>query len=188
MIHLVEASKWAFKTSGSGGFSIDIVAATGGIVELFDPTGKEQHFYYGGVGAGISTPGLKVPKLGSVVGRLLTSRALNGSGGTTGMWNTGTVYKTAVVGNRELTRGDFTGGAVLADLGVSTPIKGLVGTVMLVGLDPLMMISLLTNPLIVLAELLLGRGPALAPKAMIDILGDSRGLVAGGNAYVGYMR
>ena len=188
MIQLAELSKWTFKTSGSGGFSIDVVAATGGVVDLFDPNGHLTRLYYGGIGAGISTPGLKVPKLGTAVGKLLSGHALNASGATTGMWNEGAVFKTAIVGARELTRADFTGGAILADAGVSTPIKGLTGSLFLTGLDPFLLLQSLTNPAIAIAEIIMGRGAAIIPKAVIRVLGDSRGLVAGGNAYVGLIR
>ncbi len=188
MIHLVERSKWQFETSGSGGFSIDIVAATGGVVKIFDPAHKEQVFHYGGIGAGISTPGLKVPKLGSVIARQLVGRALNASGSTVAMWNTGLIYKTAMTSARELTRADFTGACILADLGFSTPFIGRVGSAFLMGMDPVGFITELTSPTRIIADTLFGDGPAIIPKAIMLILGDSRGLVAGGNAYIGYMR
>lgn len=187
MIHLLDRSAWTWETSGSGGFSIDVVAATGGVLKLFDPAHRETVFYYGGLGMGISTPGVKVPKLGSAIAKQLVGRMLNGSVAPTFLWNTGVIFRGWGVGTRELTRADFTGACILADLGVSTPIRGLVGSVFLVGIDPLSLLMSMSPPLMV-AEIAMGRGAALAPKAAIFAAGDSRGLVAGGNAYLGYLR
>ena len=193
MIHLADRSGWTFDTSGSGGFSIDVFAAEGGVVKLFDPPHKTDPkrapivFRYGGVGAGISTPGLKIPKLGNVIARQLAGRALNGAASATTMWNEGWIFKTPIVGARELVRDDFVGACILAEIGISTPIKGRTGSMFLVGIDP-MSLAMATSPPLMLAELILGRGAPLSPRAVIFVYGDSRGLVAGGTGYIGYMR
>lgn len=188
MINIVERSAWTWETSGGGGFSVDVVAMTGGVMKLFNPRHQEEVFHYGGIGAGLSTPGLKVPKLGGAIGRLLAGRALNASGASTELWNTGVIFKTAVVGRRELTRRDFQGACIMADIGVSTPIQGRTGCVFLVGIDPQMLMGFV-NPAtlpVTLAQVLL-RGGNIAPTAAIFSYGDSRGLVAGGNAYIGVL-
>ena len=84
-----------FDTSGSLGASIDILAVEGGVIKLFDPGHRVDTrrppviFHYGGVGAGISTPGLKVPGLGGKMASRLVGKALNGGGSATSMWNEG---------------------------------------------------------------------------------------------------
>ena len=51
-----------------------------------------------------------------------------------------------------------------------------------------MSLVLATSPPAMLAEIMLGRGALLSPKAVIFVYGASRGLVARGTGYVGYMR
>lgn len=165
--------------------SIDVVAVSGGVLKLFDPGGKRQVFHFGGVGAGLSTPGLKIPKLGGIIGKLLSGRALNGSGGPTSLWNDGTVYKGAAAAHRELERSDFVGPCLMGDVGVSTPIKGRSFGFFLCGLNPQAFIAL-TNPALMLVDTLIGIGP-LNPRAVIIWQGDTRGLVAGGTGYAGYL-
>ncbi len=163
------------------------------MVKLFDPPHMTDPkrppvvFHYGGVGVGISTPGLKIPKLGSVIARQLVGKALNGGASGTQMWNEGWIFKTPVVGSRELIRSDFTGACILAEAGISTPIKGRTGTMFLCGIDPVSLMAA-TSPPMLLLQIAMGRGASLSPRAVIFSYGDSRGLVAGGNAYVGYMR
>ena len=179
MIHLVERSQWAFDTSGSGGLSLDIFAAEGGVVKLFDPphvTDPKRPpvvFHYGGVGVGISTPGLKIPKLGNVIARQLVGKALNGGASGTQMWHEGWIFKTPIEGSRELVRSDLTGACILAEAGISTPIKGRTGSMFLVGLDPMSLLAA-TSPPMMLAQIAMGRGASLAPRAVIFSYGDSR--------------
>lgn len=196
MIQLAERSAWEFDTSGSGGLSLDVVCGEGGVVKLYDPphrTNKARPpvvFHYGGIGAGLSTPGLKIPKIGGAIARQLVGKALNGAGAATSLWNEGWIYRTVAVGSRELVRSDFVGGCLLAEAGVSTPVKGRTGTVFLVGLDPAELADLISPAMMikdVVEDAILGRGIGLAPKAVIFSWGDSRGLVAGGAAYIGYM-
>ena len=40
MIQVAERSQWEFDTSGSGGLSLDVVCAEGGVVKLYDPPHK----------------------------------------------------------------------------------------------------------------------------------------------------
>ncbi len=122
-MYVLRRSGWEFVTSGSGGVSIDILAIEGGVVDLRDTASVVQRFRFGGVGAGLSTPGIRVPRLGSSLGRLLSHRAVNGSGSITTLYNQGGVYKTGLMGERELTRGDIAGACMIVELGVSTPSR-----------------------------------------------------------------
>lgn len=180
---LFERSGWTWETSGSGGFSVDVVAMTGGVMKLWNAQHNEEVFHYGGIGGGISTPGLKVPKVGGLIGRLFSSKMLNASGAGTELWNTGVVFKTGAVGDRELIRSDFQGACIMADIGISLPDQGRTGCAFIVGMDPA--VFELVDPWKAGPALL--KGTAIVPKAVIFSFGDSRGLVAGGNAYLGYL-
>lgn len=178
-------SAWRWETSGGGGISLDVVAMSGGVLKLFDPKAKRQVFHYGGVGAGLSTPGLKVPKLGGTIGRWLTGRSFNGSGAATSLWNDGFIMKGTAAAHRELTRADFVGPCIMGDVGISSPIKGRSFGFFLCGLNPQAFIDL-TNPALMIIDTLRGVGP-LNPSAVIGWQGDTRGLVAGGTGYLGYI-
>ena len=106
------------------------------------------------------------------------------------MWSAGYVFRTATVGNRELVRSDFMGGCIFVEGGFSTPIKGLTGSAFLVGLDPAELSDII-SPVLVMKDAAMdaiqGRAVGLAPKAVILSASDTRGLVLGGTAYIGFM-
>ena len=187
MIDLIARSGWTWDTSGTAGFSIDVLAMTGGLLQLKNPSRQVVPFHFGAIGAGLSTPGVKVPGLGKGIARMLSGRALNATGAPSALSNWGVVFKTAEVGGRELHRSDFTGPAIIADIGGSLPFIGIVGTAFLLGLDALDLAAL-ASPAIGVVELAMGHVPGFRPKAVILSAGDSRGFVAGLNGYVGYVR
>lgn len=93
MFFISGPSAWRWETSGGAGISVDVEAVSEGVLKLFDPARKRQTFLYGEVGARLSTPGLKLPILGGIIGKLLSGHVLNGSGSPTSFWNEGTIFK-----------------------------------------------------------------------------------------------
>ena len=93
-----------------------------------------------------------------------------------------------LLGDRELTRADLTSACVIAELGVSLPVQGRTITVMMMGMDPRYYYAALANPAMQALDVLTGHGAQITPKALMWIWGDTRGLVAGATAYVGYLR
>jgi len=194
---MFERSAWTWETSGSGGVSFDFVAASGGVVKLHDPgfardpRRPSEVFHYGAVGVGLSTPGVKIPKVGSSaatgIARWVAGHAVNGGFSLPSMRNEAVIYRTMAVGPRELTRLDFTGVCFLLEIGVSTPIIGLTGFMFLTGMT-VETLAALSTPAVMAVEHLLGRDSQIAPKAVILGDGDTRGLSAGITGYVGYMR
>ena len=187
-MYILRESGWQFVTSGSAGFSIDIVAAEGGLVDLLDTENKAQRFYFGGLGAGISTPGIKLPKSLGFLTRILSGRMINSAGSTTKQFNMGHLYKTGLIGDRKLTRADITGACVIAELGVSLPIQGRTATLMMMGMNPQYYYASLATPAMQVFDFATGHGGDITPKALMWIWGDTRGLVAGLTGYVGYLR
>ena len=140
---------------------------------------------FAGIGAGVGTPGIKIPKLGSAIGRAIAGRLFNSSGGGTDLHNSGVIYKGAAASQRELTRADFTGACLMADIGISTPIRGQSIGCFLCGLSPMAFQALL-NPLFSVVNTVFHMG-WLDPSAIILWEGDTRGLVAAGTAYRGIL-
>lgn len=184
---MLAGSKWKFSTSGSAGFSLDVVAVSGGVIDFIDPDEKTESFHFGGIGAGFGTPGIKIPKFGSFLSRIISGRFLNSSGSTTEQMNKGVLFKTGLIGERELTRSDIVGACVIAELGISLPVQGRTATVILMGMDPHYYYRSLLGPASEAEIFLTGHGSAIMPKAITWIWGDTRGLVAGGTAYVGIL-
>ena len=185
-IHLAGRSKWTFSTSGGGGLSIDVVAASGGTLEFNDPNRQPVRFHFGALGAGLGF-GVKIPKLGGLIGKLLSSRSVSGSGSTFAMRNEGVIFQTDVTRGRELTRGDFTGVCVIGEIGGSTPLYGLSGTVYLFNINKLTLALMLTNSSIASTQMALGLIPPLTPSAVLLADGDTRGLGLGVAGYLGYV-
>lgn len=127
-------SAWEFSTFGSGGFSLGVFAAEGGLVVLKSPSsGQDETFYYGGIGAGLSE-GFKIPKIGKV--QINTGKGpLTGSGGPTAFPSTGVLFLTDVLGGAELTTSDIQGPCAFTEVAGGI-IGGASACAMYIGLDP----------------------------------------------------
>jgi hypothetical protein len=124
-------SAWTFDGSGGGGVGLGFFAASRGTLQLKDPHGKSHQFGYGGVGAGISTPGVKLPKIGQLdIGKLDVSSAV----GPAPFTSVGRVFKMkSIATGSDLTVNDFKGYCVLLDVGAGV-VAGGGATAMLFGI------------------------------------------------------
>jgi hypothetical protein len=178
-----KASAWKFVTFGSGGLSLEFVAAEGGQAILQDPKGVQDAFTYGGIGAGLSL-GLKIPKIGKL--RIPTKRgALTGGVGPTAFPSTGEVFITSSFSGNELSRSDIQGVCAFVEAGGGL-LGGGSGTAMLLNLNARLL------PL-VLAPVVGSLGTQLflnSAKGILLMAGLSVGLQAqvGVAAYLGYLR
>ncbi len=101
------------------------------------------------------------------------------------MRNEGIVYKTAK--ERELTRDDFCGLCVIAEIGASLPVVGIAGTAYLFNINPAAFAMAVASPTLAVVERALGYLPPFTPKAVVLSDGDTRGFGIGATAYVGYV-
>ncbi len=178
----IRPSQWSFITSGSGGLNIDVLALTGGEVQLDDPKGSLVKLHYGSAGAGLGL-GLKLPKVGKLeIKPERLGKAITGTVAPTSAPNTGHVYMTDFFKEPELTKDDLSGICLIVDGGGGL-IVGYSVTVMLLGIDPARFAAQMTSPIL---SLFIGQAE---PKAAMLIRGWNAGLQGGGGiaAYVGYM-
>ena len=174
-----KVSAWQFVTFGSGGLSVGILAGGGGQMILKDPSGTDQTFTYGGVGAGLSA-GLKIPKLGKI--QVPTPKGpATGSAGPMAFPSTGMVLANTDLPGGDLTKSDIRGLCIFAEVGGGIIIGGS-GTSMFIGLDPILL------PMVSLP----GIGPQIflnSAKGMILMAGVNAGVQAqiGGTIYIGYL-
>lgn len=140
MIHLTmsikKKSAWYFKTCGGAGLSIGVVSATGGWIILGDPSQTEIRFDYGGIGGGWAW-GIKLPKIKSIK---INTRAgeLSGVASPSSFKSVGEILITTSFSRDELSRSDIQGLCAFIEAGAGL-IGGGYGTVMLLGLDPLLL-------------------------------------------------
>jgi hypothetical protein len=169
-------SAWKFVTSSGFGVSLE-VAATGGKIVLRNPQGKEVNFYYGAVGAGLSTPSLKLPKLGKL--------KKSGGGSAANFPSKGAVYMLSQFQGKELAESDLQGGCVFIE-GAGGLLVGAAADAMLLGGNPVWLL-MATNP---------GLAAQAVPpflkscKAVLLMAGLNAGLQAsiGVTGYAGYLR
>lgn len=178
----VRPSHWNFVTSGSGGLNIDVLALSGGEIELTDPSGSATKLYYGSAGAGLGF-GFKLPKVGKVeIKPERLGKAITGTVAPTAAPNTGHVYMTDFFKGDELTKADLSGVCFMIDGGLGL-VVGYSVTVMLLGIDPARFTAQVTSPIL---DLFIGQAE---PKAAMLIRGWNAGLQGGGGVagYIGYM-
>ncbi len=179
-VNVTRPSAWQFVTFGSGGLSLGVVAAEGGTVVLQSPSNREETFYYGGVGAGLSV-GLRIPRIGRV--QINTPRGpLTGSGGPTAFPSTGRLLITDSFHGQELALSDIQGPCLFTEVGGGI-LAGASACAMYVGINPLVL-PLLSMP---------SFGPQLvinSANGLLLMAGVNVGLQAqiGGAIYLGYLR
>ncbi len=179
-VQIKKSSAWQFVTFGSGGLSLGVVAAEGGTVVLQSPSRREEIFYYGGAGVGLSA-GLKIPKIGRV--QIKTRRGpLTGSGGPTEFPSTGKLLITDSFQGEELLLSDIQGPCMFTEVGGGI-IAGASACAMYVGINPLIL-PLLSVPSFGI-QMVINSANGLLLMAGLNV-----GLQAqiGGAVYLGYLR
>ncbi len=183
MIGIKRRSDWTFKTAGTGGLGLEFAAVNGGVIELFDPSGKEIDFHFGAVGAGL-TYGFKLPFVGKLNVRV-KDHSVGASLAPTFFKNGGDVYITDSFKGQELSPSDLRGATLFLD-GSLTLIGGASGTAMLLGIDPILLAMAMSMP--ALQAEALPWVVSRAPAALI-MGGATAALQVGFGAavYVGYL-
>ncbi|TCP71724.1 hypothetical protein [Sphingomonas sp. PP-CE-1G-424] len=176
-----EPSKWTYETGATGGIGIAIVAVSGGAIFLKSPKGNVERFVFGGLGAGWSA-GFKIPKMPKVA---IRGKNVAGAVSTKDFPSVGWVFRSAKLGNRDLTADDIRGAVVFVEGGLGL-IGGAAVDGMLFGINPVMLLAGITNPAL---SMLTSRAIADAAGAVI-FGGLNVGVQAGGGiaGLVGYMR
>ena len=176
-------SAWRFETAGSGGVAIEIIALSGGILKLFDPSEKETVFHYGALGVG-AVYGFKVPYFGKINFKV---KGINVSGAAapTMFKNAGSLYMTDSFSGTELKKSDLQGATVFLEGNIAY-IGGVSVNAMLLGVDAAMLYSALTNTVLrpLLLPIVLARAPAVLIMSGATVLLQAG---AGVSLNVGYL-
>ncbi|WP_425230781.1 hypothetical protein [Sphingomonas sp.] len=119
---LIHDSAWTFDTSAGAGAGLGVVVASGGMVRLKDPGGTPISFYFGGIGAAISTPSLRIPKIPKIKFPGWKAPSAAAAGSTPDFKSYGVVYRKSMFGTKELVADDFRGACIYCEGGA-----GLIG-------------------------------------------------------------
>jgi hypothetical protein len=180
-------SRWSYITAANGGLGAGFIVASGGNIDLADPSGATQSFWYGGIGGGLSV-GLKLPKVPKFAIRKVS---IGAAGALKAFPSTGKVYMTDAFQGDELAREDLCGMTMFLDGGGGLA-AGLGGTAMLLGMDGSGLAATLAHSItstvgihIAAIDHAIHRAPALLVMAGVNV-----GLVAGAGAggLLGYLR
>jgi len=129
-------SQWKYITCSTSGGGIEFVASSGGTILFEDPNGKPTYFRYLGIGAGLS-PSIKI-------GKFEVDVPASATFGPTDFPSRGKLFVLDNLSKDELSESDIQGPCAILEVGVGFG-AGMSGTMMYVGLDP-MMLPLLTSP------------------------------------------
>jgi hypothetical protein len=121
-------SKWKFDTFGTFGGGMGFVAGSSGTIVLDDPTGKRVDFWFRGIGAGLSTPRIKIGNFKMETPGSLTV-------GPTVAPSMGKLFVLYNLEKDELDQSDIKGPCMFFEAGGGLGV-GVSGTMMFVGLDP----------------------------------------------------
>lgn len=184
-------SKWTYETAANGGVGVEFVLAAGGVIWLLDPQRQEHSFRYGGIGVGLSTPKVKIPRVPLRSLPPIRGRGVTAGGAATAFPSTGKVYMAPGFHGQELAEDDFRGGTLFLDgaaaLGMGIGVAA-GGTAMLLGMNSLQLALGLSSPAmsLVLANVI-SNAPAvlLMAGAAAGITGSNIGI--GGGILVGYV-
>ena len=139
----IRPSSWSYKTAANGGVGVAFVVASGGNIELYDPTGRVVNFWYGGLGAGWSF-GFKIPKV-----KLPTLKVrglpVGAAGALKAFPSGGAIFMTDSFQQKELTHSDIQGAIVFIDGGIGA-LLGVGGTAILFGINPALLALALASP------------------------------------------
>lgn len=187
---ILRPSNWSYKTGATGGVSIEFVVASGGTIELADPAGRVNDFYYGGIGLGygegfrlskikipkFKLPDIKIPKI--------AGHEIGGAGSLKSFDSGGLVFMTQSFHGAELTKADLQGSTIYLDGGLGLGY-GKAGTAMLLGINSAKLALGLTSPAFAwVAEEAIAHAPAVLLMG-----GTTVGLIAGFGAgvLIGYL-
>lgn len=180
-------SAWDFVTSGSTGFSVKNYATEGGMLVMKNPSSnKDENFYYGGIGVGLSK-GFKVSGAG-IIEMETKAGALTASGAPTILPSTGILYTTDNCSNGDLNYSDFLGPCAFCEVN-ATVFGGVSACAMIVGMDRVRMLAMLSQSLIGVgaASNLTGKLLIASAKGVLFMAGVNLGFQShlGGAVYIG---
>ncbi|UOD30066.1 hypothetical protein INH39_32770 [Massilia violaceinigra] len=125
-------SSWTYETSAGGAVGVGVATVAGGMIQLKDPSGKSIKFHYGSFGAGLSTPGLKLPHTPPKLNLMMPTIA----GSQTYYLAKGIIFVGEGCKADELTADDFRGPCLTVDVGAGLGF-GAGGTAFLMGANPM---------------------------------------------------
>ncbi|RQR79220.1 hypothetical protein DIE11_17685 [Burkholderia sp. Bp9012] len=133
----LRSSRWTYANdSTTGSLGLEDFVASGGALPLKDPSGKVEHFYYGGIGVGLSAR-LKIPKVPSI--KLPTflpqKTTLSETYSDPSFAGGGCVFMTAAFPGSELKKSDIQGTTLFIDVGGSAMSVGASADIMLLGIN-----------------------------------------------------
>ncbi len=178
MIFGLRRSDWIYDTGATGGTGLGFLLASGGTIFLKSPSGKEEQFYYGGVGIGLGRmigipkiPDIPIPKI------LHVPHEPSATGAASSFTSTGEVYMTGAFRGAELRRSDFTGGALYIADGMSVSI-------MLLGINMAFLMMSVAMPQMPFLRAAIREAPAVLVMAGFS-LGMQSGALANGRIRAG---
>ncbi|MCW0082679.1 hypothetical protein [Burkholderia pseudomallei] len=185
MIFGLRTSDWIYDTGATGGSGLGFLLASGGTIYLKDPTGKEEQFYYGGVGLGLGRM-IGIPKIPdiSLPKNLHIPHEPSATGAATSFTSTGGVYMTSAFRGKELKRSDLTGGTVYIDAGFGIIADGMSVSIILLGLNMAFLMMSVAMPQMPFFRAAVHEAPAVLVMAGFSV-GMQSGALANGKIRAG---
>ncbi len=175
MLFVKRESQWKFNTSSTGGLGVAFVAVAGGVIYCTAPGGAIVSFRYGAAGVGYSA-GFKLPRIGKIQVQVWgKSVGVGAAAAPAAFPNRGRIYISESFGRDELTRSDITGACMFVEVGGGLIVGGS-GTAMLLGMNPLLLPTLMIHPPVAIGQSLFVQ----SATAVLLMAGVNAGLVAGG--------
>jgi len=168
---ILRESQWKFGTSAGLGIGFDSFAADAGMFVLKDPSGRGRQYKYSGFGPDFSralTSWMRVPKL-ALPKIIVRKGEISSASSTPALPGVGRVYLTSSFSEEDLDTPDRLNGGTIYLEGAAGYLFGGVGSFMLLGLNPKLLMFGIARPEFI------GKAIQSAPAALA-MMGANAGL------------